>query len=423
MTRRTRPPFLSLKLPFFLGGSLLGIFGILFPMQYIERLAQKAPAKEAEEVQWVFAFGFLEVIFCQHVVTFFYCITLIQFFLCFLQKRSLVKSFSSFFPLRFRLQRGPWTWAQVSTPFAVPDVKETERTFTTASGTALFFLRHKRRLKSMFNKNSQNCCFLYLCCINRERRWKRTTSWLSFDYSVHWIMYQAMVKPRSTDPASKWATNLARAARETEANWVTWKITLWFAVHYPEHSCMDFVNFLPEMDNKTIAPWRWCAVRQAKIKEEAWHACNILHNLFVHVCTKVAMWRSKVLSSWNKLRQICEQAAIELREEVARTAQHCAQRWSFFSTHFGNSKDVVDIGLQFWDLWVLQLTFSSCLRGVWPRSETSGRKSKMTMALRRWRQVLAQACFGLHDTVRGRLLRWMINKEIGQIGMVVAWYS
>ena len=40
-------------------------------MQYIERLAQKAPAKEAEEVHWVFAFGFLvEVIFCQHVVTF-----------------------------------------------------------------------------------------------------------------------------------------------------------------------------------------------------------------------------------------------------------------------------------------------------------------------------------------------------------------
>lgn len=56
---------------FFGGGSLLGIFGIPFPMQYIERLAQKAPAKEAEEVHWVFAFGFLvEVIFCQHVVTF-----------------------------------------------------------------------------------------------------------------------------------------------------------------------------------------------------------------------------------------------------------------------------------------------------------------------------------------------------------------
>ena len=96
MTRRTRPPFLSLKLPFFWGGSLLGIFGILFPMQYIERLAQKAPAKEAEEVQWVFAFGFLvEVIFCQHVVTFFYCITLI--FLCFLQDSKKIFSQIFFF--------------------------------------------------------------------------------------------------------------------------------------------------------------------------------------------------------------------------------------------------------------------------------------------------------------------------------------
>ena len=239
-------------------------------------------------------------------------------------------------------------------------------------------------------------------------------------------MYQATVKPRSADPASEWATNVARAARETEANWVTWKITLWFAVHYPEHSCMDFVNFLPEMDSKTIAPWSWCAVRQAKIKEEAWHACNILQS----VCTCLYQGGHVEVQSPVQLKQ----AQADLRASCYRAqgggCKDCTalctemKPFQYISVRIlGDSKDVVDIGLQFWDLWVLQLTFSSCLRGAWPRSETSGRKSKMTMALRRWRQVLAQACFGLHDTVRGRLLRWMINKEIGQIGMVVAWYS
>ena len=237
-------------------------------------------------------------------------------------------------------------------------------------------------------------------------------------------MYRATVEPRSTDPASKWATNLARAARETEANRVfeIWKI-MWFALHYPEHSCM---HLLTSCLKWTIKNCHLTLMRGEASKDQR-RSVTCLHTAYF-VCTKLAMWRSKVLSSWNKLRQICEQAAIDLREEVARTARHCVQRWSFFSTPLGDNKDVVDIGLQFWDLWLLHscwlsvLPFNCCLHGPWPISEASGRKSKMTMALRRWRQVLAQACFGLHETVRGRLLRWMINKKIGQTGMVVAWY-
>ncbi len=58
MTRRT----LSIS---FIETGLLGIPFPYLPMQYIERLAQKAPAKEAEEVHWVFCFWIFVEVFCK----------------------------------------------------------------------------------------------------------------------------------------------------------------------------------------------------------------------------------------------------------------------------------------------------------------------------------------------------------------------